>query len=119
MKIEQIEELCNKATRGPWRIDYLGCEEHRVGHITTGKDPETNCRYVIIADHREDYSDPSHDTKFIAYSRELMPKLISVAKAAKNEALFWNESYCNSHELDQMETATRTLINSIKELEQE
>jgi hypothetical protein len=51
------------------------------------------------------------------YERRLI-KLEAVAKAAKNEAITWNEELCNSKEYDEMMAARKALDDALKALEE-
>lgn len=48
--------------------------------------------------------------------KDSIKKLIAVAKAAKNDALLWNEELCNREECEQMYQARLELSRAIKEL---
>lgn len=46
-----------------------------------------------------------------------VPRLIEVARAAKDEAVFWNEGYCTGDEHAQMEAARKRLADALVGLE--
>lgn len=83
MTLEEIEQITNAATPGNWCIEFSGSERHQIAILRTNKSIDTGCKYEISIDHREDYSNPEPDAKFIAMARKEMPKLIAIAKAAK------------------------------------
>lgn len=70
MKIEEIEKLCDEASPGPWKFDVwlVNGEAGRIASIDSevpyGEDVDAN-------------------GLFIAHARTLLPKLLAVAKAAK------------------------------------
>ncbi len=87
MKLEEIEKLCEEATPGPWKYDYGNWQvegprprRRAICNLNGLDDVEGNPVNLNIA-----------DTEFIAASRELIPKLIAVAKAA--------EIVCKDHDL--------------------
>lgn len=100
MKLEEIEKLCAEATRGPWKLCYhLESHEHdsscRCGYrggIWGGDGDHMVCEMgSTIIKGEEGLEPPRYDratelknAEFIAASRELMPKLLAVAKEAKD-----------------------------------
>ena len=89
MKLEDMEALEKNATKGPWAYCYDGSSDWSVG---LEKDPQAN---QIASCHRW-HAVENPDAKFIAASRELMPKLLAVAKAAKKMQVW----YSNDHSID-------------------
>ena len=75
--LDEIEKLCDEATAGPWEYDARG----EVFVMMDSKTPDLVIvrAYAIAED---------SDANFIAASRELMPKLLKVARAAK-ELITW------------------------------
>lgn len=83
MKLEEIEKLCEEATTGPWYVFLPAGEEDSPAHLT-GPRQFTEFRFGLS------------DAKFIAASRELIPKLLAVVKAVekmKKESLAYHNWY--------------------------
>ena len=88
MKLEDIQKLCDDATCGPWKANQLSV-------IVTGMD---NNYLLTNSGHNDsqiivhslywssdfDFDQSVLNAKFIAASRDLLPKLLAVAKAAQN-----------------------------------
>lgn len=72
MKLEEIQKLCDEATPGPWRWDYTGSSDYWL----TSNDERIDGLWD-----RHDFNE--HNRQFIAASRDLLPKLLAVAWAAK------------------------------------
>lgn len=70
MTLEEIEKLCEEATPGPWQNEYslVNGIEGRIASVDS------------IVPYRDKID---INAKFIAASRNLMPKLLAVAKAAE------------------------------------
>jgi hypothetical protein len=98
MKLGEIKKLCNEATPGPWKI-FLAYEEDERAYLD-GPQEYTENRFHI------------NDAKFIAAARELIPKLLNVAKAAKivNDAMIREKQYIYGAEI---------LDEALEELEKE
>lgn len=93
MKIEHIKTLCDNATPGPWKYD-CGNLQIEVDNDDLDRLPIVDiCRSERIkwAEHRslKDKNDYDSDGEFIAYARELMPKLLKVAIEAKKQEQTW------------------------------
>lgn len=90
MTIEEIEKLCNKATPGPWYYDSgnMQVESHRTDlyRLPIVDIASISERREWAEEHEiKDSWDRDDDGDFIAAARILMPKLLAVAKAAKND----------------------------------
>jgi hypothetical protein len=70
MKLEEIENLCEKATLGPWYWDSI---DEIVRTEAEESNVWTSCGALLSKE----------DGNFIAASRALVPKLLAVAKACK------------------------------------
>lgn len=77
MTLEEIEKLCEEATPGPWELD-----EYQL--FSTTVDPMRINGDGLVMNMPGINKPNEHDAKFIAASRALIPKLLEVAKAAKN-----------------------------------
>lgn len=105
MKIEDIEKLCAEATPGPWIEDvsiYHLAIEAKNGKYICGRD----------GDDVEDYNGKDSDTQFVAASRDLIPKLLAVAKAARKcdeEGWLDENEYGADHPLSLIAKALREL----------
>lgn len=76
MKIEEIEKLCARTSPGPWSLIVLPNGKHHV-HIS-GSVYAT----MDVAEHlRRNQSEI--DGRFMVEARTLLPKLLAVAKAAR------------------------------------
>lgn len=62
-ELDKLEELANKATPGPWKIDGYASFSIAVAHIYSE---------ILIAN-----THCNNDAKFVAASREAIPKLIA------------------------------------------
>lgn len=73
-RIEQLKELCAKATPGPWNVDYSYISPTYVraenGHLITSS-------YVVNDETTMPYS---HNTQLIAASRQAVPALIALVE---------------------------------------
>lgn len=110
MKLEEIEKLCDEATAGPWEFRSKDGDESSseyCGTYSVGPDDVEDYNNWIIDDTKYYNTAPSRieDAKFIAASRELMPKLLAVAKAAEQHQCPY---YGNSDE---------ELLKALQELE--
>lgn len=70
MKIEEIRKLCDAAAPGPWSMARSG---------TCG----AQATYRLSASFTDRGGMRRQDAEFCAAARELMPKLLAVAEAAK------------------------------------
>lgn len=80
MKFEEIEKLCNEAMPGPWHFneaDRVICN-FNFANFNIARIPHRNFDCPIS------HSQFIGNGKFMAASRELIPKLLGVAKAAQN-----------------------------------
>lgn len=68
MKLEEIEKLCAEATPEPWQV-FLPCGDDRAN--LSGPKQYTEFRFSL------------EDAVFIAASRDLMPKLLLLARAVE------------------------------------
>lgn len=96
MKLEEIEKLCEEATPGPWEW--------------TGYIVENEEKRIVTTDgsYNEDRThNQKADGEFIASSRVLLPKLLSVAKAAKDVAQ--GEGYYRHEEWEKLNKALEEL----------
>lgn len=110
MKLEEIEKLCDQATPGPWTeqtsrkyMDF-GCYESIPGVIGWS----THVGYC----RDKEVKQVDADSKFIAASRELMPKLLAVAKAARLVGYYTDhmrDDEDNSHGLTELDRALEEL----------
>jgi len=105
MKLEDIQKLCDEATPGPWTYDEVInpsiTYERKDAVIHEISDPGN---YIYL-----------EDAKFIAASRELLPKLLAVVKAAKN----LQDDYLWRHEggQDDRQYLVENLKSSLEDLE--
>ena len=74
MTLAELRALCERATPGPWRVQYTG---NFIGELHHRPDLR------VIVDHRENFSCSGSDLDFIAAARTWLPALIEVAEAAK------------------------------------
>ena len=72
MTLADLRALCERATPGPWRVQYTGNYIGELHH-------RPNLR--VIVDHREDFSRPGPDLDFIAAARTWLPALIEALAA--------------------------------------
>lgn len=97
MKLDEIERLCLEATPGPWKIwgmDVL-CDPIGNSDLNDGK---------LIAKTFDPYrGERTYNTHFIAASRTLMPKLLEVAKQAKQ--LIQRHEHCFTFDPADLEDA--------------
>lgn len=78
MKLEEIEKLCEEATSGPWTWYYY----KNLAYIESPNEIIINPGFNITE--MEEYGiSEDKDALFIAASRELIPKLLAVAKAVQ------------------------------------
>lgn len=106
MTLDEFEKLVAAATPGPWDVDYSeDAVRDQYGHLFAqlGRDEE-NFQHC-------------DDAQFIAASRDMAPHLIAIARAAQNEALRWNESYCTREDCQQMTDAWAVLDAALAALE--
>lgn len=81
MKLEEIEKLCNAASPGPWEYVYSIFAGYS---ILAGEGGRIATMDSVVA-----YRDNTKiNGEFIVASRELIPKLLAVAKAAKDVSKF-------------------------------
>lgn len=101
MNLEEIEKLCEEATKGPWTVNKT--RKIIASEIDNG--------HTIANLYQSDFViwQAEINAKFIAASRTLMPKLLAVAKAAKPVMIISNKE----HE------AWKTLRLALEELEKE
>lgn len=76
MTLEDIEKLCDEATPGPWYYENCGTSIY-----TTHAHQMLNKQYLPTR--MEIRSAIPGDMKFIAASRDLLPKLVKIIKAAR------------------------------------
>lgn len=74
-ELYEIEERCNKATKGPWK-SYI-----------EGRDHESGDSFIQTAGEDIYFSNPlfDHNQDFIAHARQDIPKLIAEIKRLKGE----------------------------------
>lgn len=94
MKLEDIQKLCDAATPGPWHYDCGNLQVEVDYTQPYSRLPIVDiCRDERIEWAEEhdfcDANDYDSDGDFIAASRELIPKLLKVAIAAKNQEQTW------------------------------
>jgi len=71
MKLKEIEKLCKEANKGPWSLQ----ESSWTTHVISLQHPKDMQKPIIYYPSTE-----YPDAKFIAVSRELLPKLLDIAK---------------------------------------
>ena len=77
MKLDDIEKLIAAATPGPWPKEYGHCDFPDYGLMACGP-------IITGYDEEADENQAQADQDFICMARELMPKLLKVAAAAKS-----------------------------------
>ena len=87
MKLDELKSLCEEATPGPWRwSQQIGVyEADEIGvyiPYTDGSKGRGSWKAIIKTDSRV-YPPSDADASFIIAAREMLPKLIKVAEAAK------------------------------------
>ncbi len=82
MKIDEIEELCKYISPGEWSAET--CFDY-------WPNGDTKDAYIKVAPESGSIVYLSSDEEFIVASRELVPKLLKVAKAAKHLAAHTDE----------------------------
>ena len=75
MKLDEIEKLIAAASPGPWPEEFGRSDFPDVGSMACGP--------IITADEDTEETQAQADQDFICMARELMPKLLKVAAAAK------------------------------------
>lgn len=78
MKLEDIEKMCERATPAPWTTCKPDSDD-----LITGKDDFSVAGCCCCGGF-----DRVEDAAFVAASRELVPKLLAVAKAAERFARY-------------------------------
>lgn len=115
MNLKEMEKLCNDATPGPWIFRSKDPDDpcsDLFGKYSVGPDPE-NYSTWIIDDTKYYPTAPERieDARFIAASRDLMPKLIAVAKAAKayRDEMDKDENWRDHQVIERFEIALNAL----------
>jgi len=81
MKLDDIEKLTAAASPGPWPAEFGRCDFPDDGSMACG--PIITLDEDGLTDEEEECRRAQADQDFIRMSRELMPKLLKVAKASK------------------------------------
>jgi hypothetical protein len=81
--LEEIRRLCEAATPGPW-YDDVGIKEPCVIDLTADLAESLPRRFFAQGPEHRENADALKDARFIAAARELVPKLLAVAGAARD-----------------------------------
>ncbi len=76
---------------------------------------------MTIEDLKAEWGKLSKDSTILSgdgglFAMKHMDKLLAVAAAADDEALLWNEEYCNQDECDELEKARVHLVKALDNL---
>lgn len=81
MKIEDIEKLCAEASPSPWVIKF----DH--GRYRLRHSQESNDSDLLQRPQLDCFPERIEDARFISKARELIPKLLAIAKAVEDHII--------------------------------
>ena len=118
MTDEQIRELCNKATEGPWEVkDSTWIVNHpALEHVGIADMGGEGWIGIISVRPRAEEADIEDDAAFIAAARELVPRLLE--RAQKADARIVDLVAARDHFVELLAESQRRERAAVEDLEQ-